>query len=57
MDLPNLPLQDWLHSACRIEVPVKTVQGRMFVRVTAHVYNEKADFQKLADAVAGVLGL
>lgn len=31
---------------------MKTVQGRMYVRVTAHVYNVGADYERLAEAVA-----
>lgn len=36
---------------------MKTVQGRMYVRVTAHVYNDRADYERLADGVALELGL
>ncbi|KAL3669450.1 hypothetical protein V7S43_005843 [Phytophthora oleae] len=44
-------VQDALHYVHRIEVPVKCVDGRLYVRLSAHVYNCLEDFEKLADAV------
>ena len=37
------------------QVPIKVVQGKLYVRVSAHVYNELADYQVLADAVLQIL--
>jgi isopenicillin-N epimerase len=48
--------QDWLHFQGRVEVPVKCIQGCLYVRVTAHIYNTRDDFSLLADAVARALG-
>ena len=45
-----MTVQDWLHSERRIEVPVKCVQGNLYVRISAHVYNEISDYETLADA-------
>ena len=45
-------VQDCLH-ALRIEVPVKNVRGRLYVRISAHVYNRISDYEALAEAVAG----
>ena len=46
-----LCLQDMLHYQYHIEVPVKCIQGGLYVRISGHVYNELADYQKLADSV------
>ncbi|CAH0493039.1 unnamed protein product [Peronospora farinosa] len=43
-------VQDSLHYLHHIEVPVKCVDGRLYVRLSAHVYNCLEDFEKLADA-------
>jgi hypothetical protein len=43
-------LQNFLFER-RIECPIKAVQGRLYVRISAHVYNRLADYETLADAV------
>jgi hypothetical protein len=44
--------QDLLHD-CRVEVPVKRVNGAFWLRVSSHVYNEAgADCAGLIDAVS-----
>uniref|UniRef100_M4BER6 Aminotransferase class V domain-containing protein n=1 Tax=Hyaloperonospora arabidopsidis (strain Emoy2) TaxID=559515 RepID=M4BER6_HYAAE len=43
-------VQDSLHYIHRIEVPVKCVDGRLYVRLSAHVYNCLEDYEKLAVA-------
>ena len=40
--------QDFLHAQL-IECPVKTVGGRLHVRISAAVYNEPAEYERLAD--------
>ena len=44
-------LQDWLY-ARMVEVPVKVIGGRLFLRLSAHVYNQPADYEVLVGAVA-----
>lgn len=44
-------LQDFLHFEHAVECPVKCVEGRLYVRVTAHVYNTQEDYEALAKAV------
>lgn len=44
-------LQDTLHYRYMIEVPVKCVQGRLYVRLSAHLYNQLSDYERLADAM------
>ncbi|KAJ0394261.1 hypothetical protein ATCC90586_006154 [Pythium insidiosum] len=46
-------IQDTLHHAHQIEVPVKCVEGRLYVRLSAHIYNELEDYDRLARAIAG----
>ncbi len=43
-------IQDYLfdHS---IEVPIKCVNGVLYVRISAHVYNEMEEYSRLADAI------
>lgn len=49
---PNLiPTHDPLVDPSRIEVPVKCVQGRLYVRLSAHLYNQLSDYERLADAM------
>jgi len=43
-------IQDALHDS-GIEVPVKAVQGHLYVRTSAHVYNELEDYYKLMNGV------
>ncbi len=44
-------LQDYLHFQHAIEVPIKVVQGKMYVRVSVHIYNEMKDYEILSVAV------
>lgn len=44
-------LQDMLHYNHHVEVPVKCVQGQLYVRISAHVYNVLEDYHRLAEAV------
>jgi selenocysteine lyase/cysteine desulfurase len=48
--------QDWLHFEAAVEAPIKCIQGCLYVRITAHIYNEARDYEVLADAVARALG-
>lgn len=48
-------VQDALYE-CKVEVPVKTVRGRLYVRISCAVYNVLDDYQVLADAVLGLVG-
>lgn len=34
-----------------IEVPVKCIQNKLYIRISAHVYNEEKDYKRLADSV------
>jgi len=44
-------LKDWLFHARRIESQVLTVGEHQVVRLAAQVYNDEADFERLADAI------
>ena len=46
--------QDFLHFEHRIEVPVKCVHGSLYVRISCHIYNQLADYEKLAAAVQAI---
>ena len=50
-DKQAFQVQEWLHHKHRIEAPVKCVQGRLFVRISAHVYNSLDDYRHLARIV------
>lgn len=45
-------LHDRLWHTRRIEVPVHPLAGRLWVRISAQIYNEIADFQRLATTIA-----
>ena len=36
---------------CVFQVPIKCVQQKLYVRISAHIYNELAEYQLLADAI------
>lgn len=44
-------VQDVLHTSYRIEVPVKQIEGRLYLRISVFVYNEPAHYAFLRDAV------
>lgn len=46
-----LSMQDTLHICHHIEVPIKTIQGTLYVRISAHIYNTVKEYEQLADAV------
>ena len=47
-------LQELLHHDHRIEVPIKCIDGRLFVRLSAHVHNHPDQYRALAHAVKGL---
>ncbi|KDO33841.1 hypothetical protein SPRG_01720, partial [Saprolegnia parasitica CBS 223.65] len=44
-------VQDSLHFLHAIEVPVKCIEGHLYVRLSAHVYNTTSNYARLADVV------
>jgi len=44
-------LRDWLLAEHRIEVPIIVRNGRLWVRVSAQVYNDDEDIERLAHAI------
>lgn len=44
-------LQDMLYHQYKIECPVKCIQGTLYVRISAFIYNCTDDYQALASAV------
>ena len=51
-------IQDALHFQHRVEAPIKLLGSpsapRLYVRISAHVYNAKADYERLAAAVLAI---
>ncbi|XP_068698496.1 uncharacterized protein [Montipora foliosa] len=45
-------IQAKLHYEFNIEVPVKLIQGKLYTRISAHVYNEISDYSRLGDVIA-----
>jgi len=43
--------QDWLFERA-VEVPVKSIQGYLYVRISCHIYNVTDDYEVLASVVA-----
>lgn len=52
---PSAQLAGSVHAALRsrhaIEVPVAYAAGRLWCRISAQIYNELADYRRLAEAV------
>ncbi|XP_064403599.1 uncharacterized protein LOC135349057 [Halichondria panicea] len=44
-----------LHFQYKIEVPVRVINGELYVRISAHVYNELGEFKVLADAILAIV--
>jgi selenocysteine lyase/cysteine desulfurase len=47
-------IQDLLHFEHSVECPVKCISGRLYVRITAHIYNVIDDYAKLGEAVKSI---
>ncbi len=43
----------WLAETHRIEAAVSAESGALWLRIAAQAYNERADYERLAAAVAG----
>ena len=43
-------VQDFLYDN-NVEVPIKCVEGKLYVRVSCHIYNQQKDFQRLASVL------
>lgn len=46
------PLQEWLFAEHAIEIPVFAFEGRRLLRLSAQRYNARADYERLARALA-----
>eukprot|EP00002_Diphylleia_rotans_P023330 TRINITY_DN458_c0_g1_i1.p1 TRINITY_DN458_c0_g1~~TRINITY_DN458_c0_g1_i1.p1 ORF type:complete len:527 (+),score=79.31 TRINITY_DN458_c0_g1_i1:3479-5059(+) len=44
-------VQDYLHYVARVEVPAKLIDGEVYLRISMHLYNDKADLVRLYDAI------
>ncbi|CAG2226956.1 unnamed protein product [Mytilus edulis] len=44
-------LQNQLYHQFNIEVPIKCVDGVLYVRISCHIYNDLSDYEKLGEAV------
>ena len=50
-DTDAFQLQEKLHHEYRIEVPVKCLEGRLYVRISAHVYNSIEEYEYLGETL------
>lgn len=47
--------KETLHHEYRIEVPIKCLEGRLYCRVSGHIYNDVQDYERLATVVASMM--
>ncbi|XP_038077787.1 probable L-cysteine desulfhydrase, chloroplastic [Patiria miniata] len=47
-------IQNQLYHEFNIEVPIKAVDGKLYVRISAHIYNELPEYQRLAAAIKSI---
>ncbi len=47
----NNELQDALYFKYNIECPVKLLEGRLYVRISAHIHNHIGEYRRLAEAM------
>ena len=45
-------VQNALHRSFNVEAPIKCLHGRLFVRLSAHIYNTLQHYRSVADAVS-----
>ena len=50
---PFIYVQDALYKE-RVEVPIKCIQGILYVRLSVHVYNTLDDYVRLADVIVSL---
>ena len=43
-------IQDYLFQK-HVEVPVKCIEGKLYVRVSCHAYNKQSDFEALGRSI------
>ena len=48
-------LQERLYTESGIEVPLMRWNGRVLLRVSCQVYNEPAEYERLVEAISGVI--
>lgn len=44
-------IQNQLYLKYNIEAPIKCINGKLYVRISAHIHNEISDYEKLAEAI------
>ncbi|RUS72039.1 hypothetical protein EGW08_020203 [Elysia chlorotica] len=49
-------VQNALYHDFNIEVPIKSLQGRLYVRISAHIHNQLDEYEKLGGAVLAISG-
>ncbi|KAK3234758.1 hypothetical protein CYMTET_55001 [Cymbomonas tetramitiformis] len=45
-------VQDTLFHTYKVEVPVKVAAGKLYLRISAHVYNQKVDYKAVSSAIS-----
>ena len=50
-DVQAFQLQELLHHDHQIEVPVKCLEGRLYVRISCHVYNYIEEYKRLSTVI------
>ena len=55
-DAQAFQLQELLHNRYRIEVPVKCLEGRLYVRISCHIYNYMQEYEHLSNVVQRIMG-
>lgn len=48
-------LHDHLLSKRKIEVPINFWEGKLWVRISAQIYNAMADYEALREAISGLM--
>lgn len=50
----SFALQEWLYHHASIEVPVKSINGKGYFRISAHLYNSLSDYHRLGEVVSSL---
>lgn len=53
-DTQAFPIQECLHREHRVELPVKHFAGRLYFRLSCHIYNTLEDFEKLNRTIRSI---
>ena len=47
-------IQDLLHFKYSTEVPIKNLDGKLYIRISSHIYNRISDYEAIAKLIPSI---